>query len=85
MESPQRRETDMLSRLDQQDKVLDELHNMMIEHRASHAHTDPAVDELVNILKGMKMMKQLALVLASIVGSAWAFFTFVWDHIHFTK
>lgn len=85
MDIPHRRDTDVTQRLDAQDLVLGELRAMMLEHKITHTITDPAVLELVDILKGAKLLKRLAIVIASIVGGVWAFFAYVWEHFHFTK
>lgn len=84
-ENPQRRSSDLSVRIAHQEHLLEELRVMLVEHQTLHKITDPAVLELVEILRGMKLLKHIALVLASIVGSLWAFFTFIWDHVKFIK
>lgn len=82
-ETPQRRESDLAVRIAHQEQVLEELKMMMVEHQALHKVTDPAVLELVDVLRGARFLKQIAIAVASIVGAAWAFFTFVWEHVKF--
>jgi len=82
---PHRRETDVTQRLDKQDAVLEEMRVMMIEHRLSHAQTDPALLELIDVLKGAKLLQRVAFMLVAAVGAAWAFFVFIWDHVRLIK
>ena len=70
-----------MDRLDKQDLLLTSLHDMTIKHAAQHEITDPALYELVAILRGAKLLKQVAITMVSIVGSAWAFMEFVWKHV----
>lgn len=81
----QRRETDIANHLDEQDKLLRELRDMHLAHVRQHAETDPAIKELVDLLKGAKLLKSAAIFLATVIGGLWAFFAFVWDHITFAK
>lgn len=84
-DQPERRKSDVSQRLDKQDEVLEELRQILLEHAQHHQTTDPAVLELVDILRGMKFLRQIAFWLASVVGALYAFFSFVWDHVKFVK
>lgn len=82
-ETPQRRESDLAVRIAHQEQMLEELRIMIAEHQVMHKLTDPAMLELVEIMRGAKLLKQIAIAIASIVGGIWAFITFVWDHVKF--
>lgn len=83
--TPHRRETDVTQRLDKQDIVLEDLRVMLVEHKLAHTLTDPALLELIDVLKGAKLLQRVAFVLAAMIGAAWAFFVFVWEHVRLVK
>lgn len=84
-QSTERRVVDIVDRLDQQDEVLRQVHKMTVEHLAMHKVTDPALLELIDILRGAKILKKgiVAFVIAG--SSLWAFIEYVWTHIKFIR
>lgn len=82
---PRRRSVDIAERLDQQDIILGQVHQMIIEHNATHKVTDPALLELIDILRGAKLLKRLAIALAGLLGASWAFVEFIWNHVKIIK
>lgn len=68
-------------RLDQQDTMLREILTRMAEHKKEHEAVDPSILELVGILKGMKFLRATTLLLAAVVGAAWAVLVWAKDHI----
>jgi hypothetical protein len=75
------RQNEVFERLEKQDTILQNLYEMSVKHNAQHTLTDPALYELVAILRGAKLLKQVAMTIAAIVGGGWAFVEFVWKHI----
>lgn len=69
------------SRLDKQDVMLREILQKMAEHRKEHETVDPSIKELVDILKGVKFMRSTVLLLAAVLGGAWALITWAKDHV----
>lgn len=68
-------------RMDAQDVMLREILQRMATHRVEHEAIDPSVKELVGILKGMKFMRSVVILLASILGSVWLAILWAKDHI----
>lgn len=69
------------SRLDKQDVMLREILSRMSEHKKEHEQVDPSIKELVDILKGVKFMRSTVLLLAAVLGGAWALIAWAKDHI----
>jgi hypothetical protein len=84
-DAPQRRDSDVTHRLDKQDAVLEDLRTMLVEHKTMHSVTDPALLELINILRGAKFLKQFVIWTAAAIGGLYAFASTAWDHIKFIK
>ena len=65
-------------RMDSQDKMLLEIRDTMTAHIATEKEVKPALDELVALWKGSKI---LIPILASAAAMVWAVFAWAKDHI----
>ena len=65
-------------RMDSQDKMLLEIRDTMTAHIATAKEVKPAIDELVALWKGSKILIPL---LASAAAMVWAVFAWAKDHI----
>lgn len=65
-------------RMDSQDKMLLEIRDTMTAHIAADKEVKPAIDELVALWKGSKILIPL---LASAAAMVWAVFAWAKDHV----
>ncbi len=65
-------------RMDTQDKILLEIRDTITAHIATEEEVKPAIDELVSLWKGSKILIPL---LVSASAMAWAVFSWTKDHI----
>ena len=65
-------------RMDAQDKLLMEIRDKMTAHLAAEEQVKPALDELVALWKGSKI---LIPILASCAAALWAVMAWAKDHI----
>ena len=80
----------ILNRMNHQDRTLDEIkvaqaemRTTMDTHMKMEEEVRPAIQELIAILNGSKVLFRLLLGLASVVGAAWAFVVWAKDHVKF--
>lgn len=80
----------ILNRMNHQDRTLDEIKAFQSEmrttmdtHMKMEEEVRPAIQELIAILNGSKVLFRLLLGLASVVGAAWAFVVWAKDHVKF--
>jgi len=68
-------------RMDKQDILLHSINDMLISHLATEKEMKPALDELVSLWRGSKVISQI--LAAFIAGGAalWALFVWARDHI----
>ena len=65
-------------RMDSQDKLLLEIRDTITTHIATDSNIKPALDELITIYKGSKLIIPALVFMA---GTLWAFWTWATDHI----
>lgn len=65
-------------RMDSQDKMLREIRDTMTAHIATEKEVKPAIDELVALWKGSKI---LIPILASAAAMVWAVVSWAKDHV----
>ena len=68
----------MHRRMDTQDKILLEIRDKIIAHLAAEEQVKPALDELISLWKGSKI---LIPILASAAAMVWAVFAWAKDHV----
>ena len=68
-------------RMDEQDTMLREILTKMALHKQEHENIDPALKELVSILKGIKFLKATIVALGALVGSCYMAWLWAKDHI----
>lgn len=73
-------EADIRSHFDAQ---LAEIRDLLHTQVSASSQMAPAVEELTTILSGFKFLKRTAVVLAGIVGSLYAVWQAVKDHVRF--
>ena len=73
-------EADMRAHFDAQ---LDDIRDLLSRQIEATKSIRPAVEELKSILTGFKFLKKTAIVVASVVGSLYAFWQAIKDHIRF--
>ena len=78
----------ILSRMNHQDKTLDEIKRGQAEmkgrmevHLAMEAEVKPSIDELISVLHGSKMLGRFVLYVCSLLGAGWALVTWAKDHV----
>ena len=78
----------ILSRLNHQDKTLDEIKGTQSElrgkldtHMQLEAEVKPSIDELVAVLHGSKLIGRLVIWMCSLAGAVWAAVAWARDHI----
>ncbi len=78
----------ILSRLNHQDKTLDEIKGNQSElrgkldtHMQLEAEVKPSIDELVAVLHGSKLIGRLVIWMCSLAGAVWAAVAWARDHI----
>jgi len=65
-------------RMDSQDRMLTEIRDTMTDHIARQSEIKPALDELVALWKGSKI---LIPILAGLSAGVWAFLVWAKEHI----
>ena len=68
-------------RMDTQDTILHEIHDKLVAHIAVEDEIRPALDELVALWKGSKVITRILTGAAAIGAMFWAIF--VWAKEHF--
>ncbi len=78
----------ILSRLNHQDKTLDEikrnqseLREKLVTHIQLEEGVKPSIDELIAVLQGSKMIGRLVIWACSFVGAVWAAIAWARNHI----
>lgn len=78
----------ILSRLNHQDKTLDEIKGNQSElrgkldtHMQLEAEVKPSIDELIAVLHGSKLIGRLVIWMCSLAGAVWAAIAWARDHI----
>ena len=78
----------ILSRLNHQDKTLDEIKGNQAEmrgkldtHMQMEAEVKPSIDELIAVLNGSKLIGRLVIWACSLAGAVWAAVAWARDHI----
>jgi hypothetical protein len=78
----------ILSRLNHQDKTLDEIKGNQAElrgkldtHMQLEAEVKPSIDELIAVLNGSKLIGRLVIWMCSIAGAVWAVVAWARNHI----
>lgn len=78
----------ILSRLNHQDKTLDEIKGNQAElrgkldtHMQLEAEVKPSIDELIAVLNGSKLIGRLVIWTCSLAGAVWAAVAWARDHI----
>ncbi len=78
----------ILSRLNDQDKTLDEIKGNQAEmrgkldtHMQMEAEVKPSIDELIAVLNGSKLIGRLVIWTCSLAGAVWAAVAWARDHI----
>jgi hypothetical protein len=65
------------------DERLTEIKELLHTQAATASQMAPAVAELTTILSGFQFLKKTAILIASVVGSAWAFWHAIKDYVRF--
>lgn len=68
-------------RMDAQDALLLEIRDKIVAHIALEAEVRPAIDELVALWKGSKVMSRIMATLFAAGAAVWALFVWARDHI----
>ena len=78
----------ILSRLNHQDKTLDEIKGNQSElrgkldtHMQLEAEVKPSIDELIAVLHGSKLIGRLVIWMCSLAGAVWAAVAWARNHI----
>ena len=78
----------ILSRLNHQDKTLDEIKGNQSElrgkldtHMQLEAEVKPSIDELIAVLHGSKLIGRFVIWMCSLAGAVWAAIAWARDHI----
>ncbi|MCC7310792.1 MAG: hypothetical protein IT510_06055 [Sulfuritalea sp.] len=88
MNSPERRQAgidvmvdEIGKRLDKQDVMLVEIRNTLVSHLAVDKEMRPALDELVSLWKGSKVISAILAALFAAGAALWGLFVWAKDHI----
>lgn len=88
MTQPERRQTgidvmveEIGKRLDKQDTVLKEIRDTIVSHIAVDKEMKPALDELVSLWKGSKIISAILATLIAVGAAMWGLFVWAKDHI----
>lgn len=68
-------------RLDKQDDLLAEIKDTITKHLAAEESVKPALDELISLWKGTKVLSRLILGLGAIGATVYSVFLWAKDHI----
>lgn len=69
-------------RLDNQDKILAEIKTALTSQIAVHNEMKPALDELISLWRGSKVISGVIAGLAAVGASLWAMFVWAKNHIN---
>ena len=72
---------DIKGRFDNQDTILQEIRDIIVSHIAAEAEWKPAIQELVLLWRGSKIMSGLLATLCAGAATIWVFFSWARDHI----
>ncbi len=68
-------------RMDTQDVLLTEIRDMIVAHIATEKEMKPALDELVSLWKGSKIMSRILATVCAGAAVLWALFVWAKDHL----
>lgn len=68
-------------RMDTQDALLLEIRDKVVAHIAKENEMKPALDELVSLWKGSKVISRILATLCAFGAAMWALFVWAKDHI----
>lgn len=68
-------------RMDKQDVVLQDIQEKLLTHLVVDKEMKPALDELVSLWRGSKILSAIILSFATIGGMLWGLFVWAKDHI----
>lgn len=68
-------------RMDTQDALLLEIRDKVVAHIAKESEMKPALDELVSLWKGSKVISRILATLCAFGAAVWALFVWAKDHI----
>lgn len=68
-------------RMDTQDALLLEIRDRVVAHIAKENEMKPALDELVSLWKGSKVISRILATLCAFGAAVWALFVWAKDHI----
>lgn len=71
----------LLIRMDKQDVVLQDIQEKLLTHLVVDKEMKPALDELVSLWRGSKILSAIILSFATIGGMLWGLFVWAKDHI----
>jgi len=71
----------IIGRMDKQDVILKDIQEKLLTHLVVDKEMKPALDELVALWRGSKLLSAIILSFAMIVGSIWGVFVWANDHI----
>jgi hypothetical protein len=68
-------------RMDTQDALLLEIRDKVVAHLSAEQEMKPALDELVSLWKGSKVISRILAALFAAGAALWALFVWAKDHI----
>lgn len=68
-------------RMDTQDALLLEIRDKVVAHIAQESEMKPALDELVSLWKGSKVISRILATLCAFGAAVWALFVWAKDHL----
>lgn len=68
-------------RLDTHEELLREIRDKVVAHIAEEREMKPALDELVSLWKGSKVISRILATLCAFGAAVWALFVWAKDHI----
>lgn len=78
----ERRNMDQITkRLDKQDEMLKSIHDTLLAHLTVDEEMKPALDELVSLWKGSKIISGIIAFICAAGAAVWALFVWAKDHI----
>lgn len=73
--------TQLFLRMDKQDAVLKDIHEKLLTHLVVDKEMKPALDELVSLWRGSKLLSAIVVSICAIGGAMWGVFVWAKDHI----
>lgn len=72
---------DLNKRMDKQDELLSEIKEAVIKHKTQFEEMKPALDELVSLWKGSKVISSIIAAGCAVGAGLWALIVWAKDHI----